>query len=462
MAPRLQAGVARAVTTPPVGITHASWGAQTHTRAEGVDLDLWATALVLSDGQTEAAIVDVDLGGFPNDLVKTIRERIESLTGIPGAHVRLSASHTHSGGNVSPAWFPDGGEMIPGYLASLTDRVVGAVWEAKRALKPARVAAGFGHSTVAMNRRMWHPEQKRVVLGRNRAGFADHEMPVARIDDAAEQPIAILVNYGCHPTIMAHGNSLITPDYPGPLRRTVEANVGGRCLFLQGATGDRHSKESFLSQRDGYRRVGKLLGLEAAKVALDLETLPKQERLVEVLESGAELGIYADDPGPEPDGTLRVANTVVELPLKELGDPDALEAERERASSALQAALTRGDPAEIRSLGYQAKRTGMLANQARRNHGRTTLSLPIQAMRIGALALVAMPAEPFAEIGVQIRRGSPFAVTMVSGYSNGQGAYIPMRSDYANGGYGVWNSPVGPGSAEAVVDASLRLLKELR
>ncbi len=51
----LQAGAGRAVITPPLGIAHAGWGAQTHQRAEGVDLDLWATALVVSDGQTQAA-----------------------------------------------------------------------------------------------------------------------------------------------------------------------------------------------------------------------------------------------------------------------------------------------------------------------------------------------------------------------------------------------------------------------
>ena len=60
-----------------------------------------------------------------------------------------------------------------------------------------------------------------------------------------------------------------------------------------------------------HLRLAALLGLEAAKVAEGLETLPKRERLVEVLESGAELGIYAEEPGPEPDGTLRVATRTI-------------------------------------------------------------------------------------------------------------------------------------------------------
>ena len=461
MAPRLRAGAARAVTTPPVGITHAHWGAQTHTRAEGVDLDLWATALVLGDDHTQVAIVDADLGGFPNDLVTQIRQRITDLTGIPGDHIRLAASHTHSGGNVSPAWYPDGGEMIPGYLASLIDKITGAVWEAQRAMRPARLAAAVGHSDVAMDRRYWHPEQSRIIMGRNRAGFLDHDLPVARIDDEDERPIAVLVNYACHPTIMAHRNSLITPDFPGVLRRTVEANIGGLCLFLQGATGDRQSKESFSSRREDYWHVGRQLGLAAATMAEGLETLPKQERLVEVMESGAELGLYEDTPGEEPNGEVRIATRTIELPLADLPSLAEAEADYERKAQALQAALAGGDAAEIRTRGYQAKRAGMMRGMARNYHDRSSAAVTLQAMRVGDLGLVAMPGEPFAEAGVEVRRRSPFRVTMFSGYSNGQFAYIPMRSDYEEGGYGVWNSPLGPGAAEQVIDEAVALLETL-
>jgi hypothetical protein len=260
---------------------------------------------------------------------------------------------------------------------------------------------------------------------------------------------------------MAHRNSLITPDFPGVLRRTVEASVGGLCLFFQGATGDRHSKESFSSRREDYHHVGRLLGLTAAAMAEGLETLPKVERLVEVMESGAELGLYADEPGPEPDGTIRVATRTISLPLAELPGLAEAEAAHERALAAVAAAQAGGDTAAIRSAGYQAKRTGMRRGMARTYAGRSEATVELQGMRIGGLGLVAMPGEPFAEIGVEVRRRSPFATTMFSGYSNGQFAYIPVRSDYAEGGYGVWNSPLGPGAGEAVIEEAVSLLREL-
>lgn len=458
--PELRAAAARTNVTPPVGITHAHWGTQTHTRAEGVDLDLYATVLVLANGDTRVAIVDVDVIDIPDDLVDPIREAVADLTGIPAGHVRLSASHTHSAGNLEPGFFPEGGEMIGPYVEGLPHRIAGAAWEAQRRLRPARIAADVGRSAVGVNRRLWHEEQRRVVLGRNWQGFVDHDLLVARIDDEDEQPIATIVCYGCHPTIMAHGNVLVTPDFPGVLRRTVEAQVGGCCLFLQGAAGNVHPKETYSSRREDYRKVGQLLGLEASTVALRLEPLPKVERLDYVLESGAQLGIYVDEPGPEPDGTLRVANHVVELPLKQLPTVEEAEAAYAKASSDLEASRG-GDTAEFRRRSMIARRAHMRLEALRALPRRDVFPLSLQAFRVGRLAMVAFPGEPFAEIGAEIRRRSPFPVTMVSGYSNGTFGYIPTRDAYPLGGYGVDDSLIAPGGAEALVDGALDVLRKL-
>ena len=45
----LLAGTGRRCTNPPPNIAHGGWGAQKHEQAEGIDMDLWVTALALSD-----------------------------------------------------------------------------------------------------------------------------------------------------------------------------------------------------------------------------------------------------------------------------------------------------------------------------------------------------------------------------------------------------------------------------
>jgi len=69
-------------------------------------------------------------------------------------------------------------------------------------------------------------------------GFVDREYRLRRVNDVLAAvggaPVATLVNYACHATIMGPANRLITPDYPGAMKRVVEAAVGGRCVFEAG------------------------------------------------------------------------------------------------------------------------------------------------------------------------------------------------------------------------------------
>ncbi|MCH7984873.1 MAG: hypothetical protein IIC28_12995, partial [Chloroflexi bacterium] len=92
----LKAGAGRSDITPPVGIAHAGWGAATHQRAEGVDMPFYATALYVTDGDLELAIVDLDIGILTNEDDAAIRAEVETVAGIKPENLRLSATHTHS------------------------------------------------------------------------------------------------------------------------------------------------------------------------------------------------------------------------------------------------------------------------------------------------------------------------------------------------------------------------------
>lgn len=468
MRSRLQAGVARADITPPVGIAHANWGAQAHERAQGVDLPLWATALALNSGDESggetAIIVDFDLIGLRADDATHIRQAVADRTGLPAGHIRLAYTHTHSGPstNTSGGWVSGGADLVPGYVESLAAKAAGAAWEACNRMQPARIAAGAGLSTIAVNRRFVTPEDT-VVVGHNWEGPVDHEVKIVRIDDLDEQPLAILVNYACHPIIVGPYNDLITPDYPGVVKRVVEAATGAKCLFLQGATGDIGPIEGCTSTepRPIYRRLGTRLGYEAVSVALGLQTNPKQEHYVRTLESGAPLGVYAYEPILDGELTFRVASRTANLPLKTFPPVEVAEAEAQRYAGDLLKLRESGSEAEIRWAGMLAKRSRMRAERSRAYAGKQHAPLEIHAIRINDIAIVGVPGEPFVEIGLAIKAHSPFKHTLFSGYSNAGGSYVPMAHAYPVGGYEVDVTPFTPAAAEVMIQESLALLHEL-
>ena len=467
MTHQLSAGVARIDITPPQGIAHAGWGAQTHQRATGVDLPLWATALALSDGVQTVVIVDIDLIYLWEPEVYDVQQAVVQLTGLPASNIRLAYTHTHSGpvnGASWTSWIKEGIEMVPAYDNSLPHRLAGVAWAALQNLKPVRVGAGSGSCNIAVNRRFQRPEDGAVIVGRNWAGPVDHEVKVVRLDGLDGQPLAAMVNYACHPITVGPDAQLITPDYPGVVKRVVEQATGATCLFLQGATGNIGPVRG--GARHGlleYKRLGQILGHEASKVWWDIEVPPRQERYVRTLESGAPLAIYADEPSDEPDFRLRVGTRPLHLPLKNLPAPEKLEADLSGHVERLnELRATGGSEAEIIQETMSAKRAKMRADIAHQLRGQTHRTFEAQVFALGnEIALVGIPGEPFVEIGLQVKENSPFKHTLFSGYSNVGWAYIPMPDAYPLGGYEVEITPFSPAAAGIVVDESLTLLRQV-
>jgi hypothetical protein len=463
MPSQLNAGVARCDITPPIGIAHGNWSAQVHERAEGVDLPLSCTVLAATDGSQEILIVECDLLFLPDGswLAET-RNRITELTGVAQDHIRISASHTHSGPNLSPPWFDAGTEMIGPYVASLKDKVAGTCFSAHRALRPARIGGGTGTSAVNANRRQpWKPGNP--LMTPNPDGFSDHEVGVIRIDGEDGRPIATLVNFAAHPTILAWDNRLLSTDYPGTVRRTVEDFMGGLCLFLQGATGNQDTVRDFSCRTEDARWVGRQIGLEAVQVADRIETRPGKRQITKSVESSWTMGVFEWVPGPPADIPVRCISRRLPLPLWHREPPTAQELTNlEDVKKRLASLRAGGAPAdEIRAANRLARRATLeLKIFWQRSQG-THVEIELQAMRLGSTALVGIPAEPFAEIGAQVKARSPFATTFFSGYTNGMTAYMSIPEAYDEGGYEVWMTPFAPEASGIVVEESVKLLNEL-
>ncbi|NHV06557.1 MAG: hypothetical protein HA495_04380, partial [Thaumarchaeota archaeon] len=89
----------------------------------------------------------------------------------------------------------------------------------------------------------------------------------------------------------------------------------------------------------------------------------------------------------------------------------------------------------------------------------------LQAIRIGDYAILALPGEPFVELGLKVKSNSPFRLTSVVSYANGYVGYIAPLTSYEEGGYEVvptyWNR-LKKGSGELLVEEGLKLLSSLK
>ena len=176
------------------------------------------------------------------------------------------------------------------------------------------------------------------------------------------------------------------------------------------------------------------------------------------------MGVTEHVPASLPTGTVRSRTRQVAAPRWRQTPPGEAEFQQVKALQSTLADLHRqAAPLEaVREANLKVRRALLALETARRRSEPGHILLEIQAIQLGPVALLSMPVEPFAEIGVAIKARSPFEVTLVSGYSNGMAGYLPVASAYPEGGYEIWVTPFAPEAAELVVEASLELLEQLR
>jgi hypothetical protein len=454
--------VGRATITPPLTVPHAGWGAQTHVLADGVETDLWATALVVEDGAEPAAMVELDLVAVTPADAQAVRRAVARALGISGERVRVAETHNHAGPPPSTwAWMAEGAEALRRYYDQLPDHAATAALRARRRLAPARVAAGAGASRVAVNRREQTPDG-RMATGVNAEGVIDPQVFVVRIDDRDERPMAVLVGYTMHPTTMGPTNRRVSADWPGHLKRTVESATGACCLFLQGATGNvGPGPEGFTDDARVIRRIGGEVGCEAGRVFWGLRPRPVRFRHDRLWESGAPLGKWETVAEAEPEAAVRVMTRDLRLPLRPQPSIAEAEARAEEARARLNDLVGRGAPAaEIEAATFGTKRAAMTLARSRAFAGREEVPLELHLLQVGPAVLAGIPAEPFAEIGLAVKSRSPFPHTWFGGYVGGWSGYIPTPEEYPRGGYEVETSPFSPEAAGRVVEGVVSALED--
>ncbi len=455
----LRVGVAEADTTPPEGFPMAGYY---HERlATGVRDPLKAKAIVFAQGNERAAFVACDLTGIAADLTAEVRRLASASTGIPGDHIVLAATHSHTAPDYTRDLYEYLGERPSGgqsrYAAKLVGNIVASIEQAAANLQPAKIWSGSAEqkTPIAFNRRFvmrdgsvrtWmkldHPE---VV---KQAGPIDPEVGLLLVRAAdGDRPLGVMTNFALH--LDTVGGTLWSGDYPYYVEQALRQELGPELvsIFGNGCCGDINHADPFAQAVNKTDFIGQSLG----------ETVRQ--------------GLGGLKPLEQPKLCVRTVR--VPLPLQ------AIQAEDVRKSLSFVQEARAGKEVEFYTLvtAYKTLLLDQLQNSpplAPSSEAMTwglsrtwagvggELPVDMQVIALGReTAIVCMPGELFVNLGLAIKQASPFRTTLVVELCNCvETIYIPTRAAYAGGSYEVTNSTVQPGSGEKLVEAALGLLRE--
>ena len=455
----LRAGVARADITPPCGLPHGCWALRTGL-AEGIHDPLVAQALVIDDGTTTLAIVAIG--------PRLRRRRPDGR----GPRARRGADRDPAGGRARQRGpQPQRAEPLPrqqrrrapGCAGLRPLRGAPAGDDRRRRLRRLALADAGPHRASGPGRAPGITVN-RVVPERP----VDDSVGVIAVDRADGTPLAVVASFACHPTLMGGQTLLWNADFPGPLREAVgRARPGAECLFLSGCGGDVAGWDYWFgnweASRHSYARrdeLGAAIAASAADVLGNDRARPARRpsrRRRGAIELPRRRHAYALD-----DIEARIAELEA-LPAAEF--PEAWDDSIHTATSAQQF------PAM-----YQQTALAFYADMIRRAD--EPVRAELQAFAIGDVAIVANPFELFNAPGAQIRARSPFAQTLVLGYSNDYAGYFApdadldlvadvslddiLDQDRYRWAYGITNTNVGRGGMTKLVDESVALLESVR
>lgn len=439
---------------------------------------LYAKALVLDDGTTRASIISMDviaIGGpfeIKDDFLPTLRGKIEKKLGISGTNILVNASHTH---------------LVGGQICDdVVEKTFQAVRQACTNMVPVKTGVGRGREDrITINRRIrlkngktWterhanpSPEDEEVAG----VGPIDPEVGVLRIDTLDDRPFALVYNFTAHPYCGASGGG-VTAEMPGFASTVIEENIGhnAMALFLQGAAGD--IGEVYYKEVNRPRNaegLGMLLGLCTLNVWRGIKTgggsvrvvsetfdLPRRTDIPERIkalekEQEALLETLA--------GTSLNFKTFLPLYIKYKLSPEypSYYAYWYRHQESMgRAELAALDTENRRNIEKYLSNIYAMERLARiqvnlpvlrerqginERSGSPTLPIEVQILKIGDCALVTFPGELFAEIGLSIKKSSPFKNTFIASYSNGYIHYAPTEDALDGGDYEDTNCLLGSG-----------------
>jgi hypothetical protein len=393
--------------------------------AAGQEGQLRCVATVVAKrGSAPLAIVACDVLMLSRDLLDPVVERLASTTGIPAENILINATHTHHAPSTVTVHGYQRDEL---FCRRVQEAVVQAVQQASSRLDMGESQFFFWlgeESSVGQNSRLLLADNTIYWVGPHDdavrpTGPFDPELPVLAFRSTDRRLLALLFNHSTHTIgVRAAGRS---PSFYGLAAQELEEQLGGTVMFLEGASGSTHNLSVAPAEAVTRIKNAVMAALEQAE--------------------------------PRPVDRLKSIKRPFPYRVRKFDEA----AEDAAVDSYCRRRIANGAEGVIEV--FRRQRETLAPHQG---ETRTTW---IQVMALGDIALVGVPGECFTVLGQQIKRRSPYRYTYIAELANDWIGYLPDRKAFELGGYQTWtglHSFAERGTGEAIVDAAVKMLDELR
>jgi hypothetical protein len=400
----------------------------------GIHDPLYGQVLVFSNGSERICFIVLDLLTVDSDFSAELRSEIQSAIHVPANNVQIVCTHTHGGPmGFRPLHSDAISDEVRRQIDFLREKVQNQLIEAAKQAdqNQKEVYIEFGHtqvSGIATNR-----------LDPNGPMDDTISTLVVRQVNQPEIPLAIVVNFTCHPTVLNYKNLLFSSDYPHYVRACLrkKLNASVPVLFTNGACGDvstRFTRQG--ADFDEAKRIGYLVG-EGAYEAITNK--PNQLK-----------------------SHLMVKKFKIDMPVKQLPSLKEAQDEYQRTLKAVEN-LDRKTAGEGEIRLVETEFHGARANLKLVEYGYLqNTEAEVNIISFDEIAFVTIPGELFVALGLEIKQKSPFQKTIILGYANDALGYIPSKEAYQGTGYEARRTQFAEGAGEFLVDQIVKQLDTLK
>ena len=415
-------GASQVDITPSQPVHLAGYG-ERNKPSEGVHDPLMGAVLFLQDTITQTLLIGLDLIGVDAEFTSQARAEIEKGAGIPAQNIAIACTHTHSGPMGTANTFPR--EEIQPDIALRTE-IIGKLTQAARDAKqkacPAKLAVGKCPLTgIGLNRNDPHK-------------IIDTELTIVSFSEG-NRPIAVLVNYGCHPTVMSAKNYLISADFPGAARSLLNQQFPDAVfLFTNSGAGDVSTR--FARQGQGFEEVQRFGKMYADAVQLCMSAAEEVPAL-----------------------GLKMKTTSIQLPIRAFPNP------REAQQMLIQAEAdfaalkdSKANPADIRAAETKVFGARTQVRLAEMPFPGSSVAAEMQIFALGDFIYITLPGEPFSGVVWAIKAAFPDKKVIVLSYANDYKGYFPIAEGEQT--YETLKSPFPADIGDRISNQAITLLKE--